>query len=238
MALERPGALGRRVEDALELVLDGRLHLRAELEPTGGEQLDAVVCEGVVGGRDHHGGESGSADSQARAGVGRTPTSTTSAPSLASPADRAACSMGPDRRVSRPIRKVVAVMVRATARPRARTRSVVSSTLAIPRTPSVPNRVLATGLPLGVLGSLACLLQAVLLRLLLPRVTGEEAGFLELGPQLGIELAEGPGDPRRKAPAWPDTPPPSMVTSMAHDSVVSVSRRGSVTIIRWVAEVK
>ena len=38
-------------------------------------------------------------------GVGRTPRSTTSAPSLASPADRAAWSSGPERRVSRPTRK-------------------------------------------------------------------------------------------------------------------------------------
>src|SRR5271165_1552666 len=132
--------------------------------------------------------------SQARAGVGRTPTSTTSAPSLARPAPRAACSMGPDLRVSRPIRKAVAVMVRAMARPRARTSSGVSSVLALPRTPSVPNQVRDTGLPLRVLGGLAGLLQAVLLGLLLPCVTGEEARLLEGAAQLGVELAQGPGD--------------------------------------------
>ena len=44
--------------------------------------------------------------------------------------------------------------------------------------------------------------------------------------------------PRRNAPAWPETPPPSSVMSMSYDSVVSARRRGSVMIIRWVAEEK
>ena len=51
------GASDRRVEDPLELLLDGRLLLGAELGPAGGEQLDAVVGEGVVGRRDDHGGD-------------------------------------------------------------------------------------------------------------------------------------------------------------------------------------
>src|SRR5271168_1949261 len=80
------------------------------------------------------------------------------------------------------------------ARPRARTTSGVSSTLATPRTPSVPNLALATRLPLGVLGSLAGLLQAVLLRFLLAGVPGQETRLLQRAAQLGIELAQGPGD--------------------------------------------
>ena len=52
----------------------------------------------------------------------------------------------------------------------------------------------ARGSALGVLRSLAGLLEAVLLRLLLARVAGEEAGLLERGPQLGVELDEGTGD--------------------------------------------
>ena len=47
---------------------------------------------------------------------------------------------------------------------------------------------------LGVLRGLAGLLEAVLLALLLARVAREEAGLLELGAQLGVELDERPGD--------------------------------------------
>src|SRR6185369_3794793 len=53
---------------------------------------------------------------------------------------------------------------------------------------------LAARSALGVLRRLAGLLEPVLLALLDPRVTGEEAGLLERGPVVGVELAEGPGD--------------------------------------------
>ena len=49
-------------------------------------------------------------------------------------------------------------------------------------------------LSLGVLRRLAGLLEAVLLAFLLPRVAGEEAGLLEVGAQLGVELDERTGD--------------------------------------------
>src|SRR5437870_766950 len=112
------------------------------------------------------------------------------------PAARAASSIGPDRRVSRPIRKGLPFWpsTRAAARPRARTSSGVSSVLATPRRPSVPNRSVMKGLALGVLRRLAGLLQAVLLALLLPRVAGQEAGLLQRGPHLGVELDQAPGD--------------------------------------------
>src|ERR1700677_3070991 len=164
------------------------------LAPPAANSLMPLSANGLWEAEMTTAGRSRVADSQASVGVGATPTSITSAPSLASPADSAACSMGPERRVSRPTRKVGAVMLRATARPRASTNSGVSSAVAMPRTPSVPHRVLATGLPLGVLGSVAGLLQSVLLRFLLPGVTGQESGLLQCGPQLGVELAQRPGD--------------------------------------------
>src|SRR5579875_130734 len=90
-----------------------------------------------------------------------TPTSSTSAPSLASPAESAACSIGPDRRVSRPTTKRLGRLpdawpkrprTLAAALPSAKTAPGASSSLAKPLTPSVPNRselALGTGPPLG-----------------------------------------------------------------------------------------
>src|SRR5437867_9606000 len=129
-------------------------------------------------------------------GVGSTPASSTSAPSEASPAARAASSIGPDRRVSRARRKGDPVPnTRAAARPRASANSGVSSTLASPRTPSVPKRRVTPGLPLGVLGRLPGLLQAVFLALLLPGVPREQPRLLHLGAQVGVERDQRPGDP-------------------------------------------
>jgi hypothetical protein len=48
-------------------------------------------------------GDASAADHHATSGVGTTPSSTTSAPSLANPAANAASSIGPERRVSRPM---------------------------------------------------------------------------------------------------------------------------------------
>src|SRR6476469_3312952 len=127
-------------------------------------------------------------------GVGSTPRSRTSAPSDASPAASAPSSMGPDSRVSRPTRKGPPSTL-APARPSATVNSGVSSTLATPRTPSVPNlsdrrRLLA----LGVLRRLAGLLQAVLLALLLTRIAGEKAGARQRDAHFGIESDEGSSD--------------------------------------------
>ena len=112
-----------------------------ELGAAGAEQLDAVVVEGVVGGRDHR-------RRQPRAlGAGRPPRRWAARPGrprrpprTARPADSAACSSGPERRVSRPTRKAGAGSTRAAARPRPSASSAVSSALATPRTPSVPKR--------------------------------------------------------------------------------------------------
>ena len=94
---------------------------------------------------------------------------------------------------------------RAAARPRASTSSGVRSRFATPRTPSVPNFSMheedaqthcerGRDQRLRVLRSLAGLLEAVLLGLLLTGVAREEAGLLEGGAQLGVELDERPGD--------------------------------------------
>src|SRR5262245_55920750 len=132
----------------------------------------------------------------ATAGVGATPRSSIETPSLAKPAHNAACNIGPEIRVSRPTAIVDAPSTRAAARPSASTSSGVRSTLATPRTPSVPNRSVTRRLrlPLGVLRRLAGLLEAVLLRLLLARVAREEAGLLDLRARLRVELGERTGD--------------------------------------------
>src|SRR5581483_1504720 len=144
-------------------------------------------------------------------GVGRTPASTTPAPSAASPAASAASSIGPDRRVSRASTNGrSAPSTRAAARPSASASSGVSSTLARPRTPSVPKRSVtgrpARRLPLRVLRRLAGLLQAVLLAFLLPGVAGQQPRLLHRGPEVGIERHEGPGDPEPQRPGLPAHP--------------------------------
>src|SRR5688572_2294073 len=103
-------------------------------------------------------------------------------------------TMGPDRRVSRPTTYGTSVpSTCATARPSAVTSSGVSSVLAMPRMPSVPNsrvtglRAPGRGSALRVLGCLAGLLQPVLPALLLARVAHEEARLLERGAQLVVE---------------------------------------------------
>src|SRR5215210_6899499 len=151
-------------------------------------------------------GRPSAADSQATPGVGSTPTSTTSAPSVARPADRAACSRGPEMRVSRPTRNGPSPRTRAAARPRARTNSGVSSALAMPRTPSVPNRSVTgrlLALALGVLGCLPGLLQAVLLAFLLAGVSGQEPGPLEGAPQLLVDVHQATGDAQAKGAGLP-----------------------------------
>jgi len=51
-----------------------------------------------------------------------------------------------------------------------------------------------TQLPLGELEPLACALLAVLLALMFPRVTSQQAGFLERSTQFGIELDQSARD--------------------------------------------
>src|SRR5262245_52914265 len=104
-----------------------------------------------------------------------------------------ACSMrAPDARVSRPITNSRGPSTRATARPRASTKSSLRSASALPRTPSVPKRstTRARELALRVLRCLARLLEAVLAALLLARVTFEQAGLLQDGSRVGVERRE------------------------------------------------
>src|SRR5437763_14498343 len=137
-----------------------------------------------------------------------TPASTTSAPSAARPAASADSSMGPDRRVSRASTKGrSAPRTRAAARPSANASSGVSSTLARPRTPSVPKRsIRERGLALRVLRRLAGLLEAVLLALSGPGVPSEEACLLDRRPQIGVEGHEGPGNTEPHGPRLPAHP--------------------------------
>src|SRR6516165_7025502 len=100
---------------------------------------------------------------------------------------------------------------RAAARPRASTSSGVSSALAIPLTPSVPNfRVTAArfeGSALGVLRGLAGLLQAVLLGFLLARVASQKPGPLEGEAQVRFELGERPRDSKPEGTCLTRHPP-------------------------------
>ena len=157
-------------------------------------------------------------------GVGSTPRSTESAPSEARPGGEGGVQQrAGDPGVATDRARGRRPRTWAAARPRARASSGVSSVLAGPRTPSVPNAShgvprrrapsprddrTATGLeaPAGsgcagweprsalrVLRSLAGLLEAVLLGLLLAGVAGEEPGRLERRPRLGVELDEAHG---------------------------------------------
>src|SRR5262245_37754820 len=142
---------------------------------------------------------------KATAGDGATPSRRTSTPADVNPAMRAASSIGPDRRVSRPTTMRSMRNTLAEARATARATSAVSSVLATPRMPSVPKRSPVMGAAgeasaLRVLRRLAGLLQAVLLALLLARVTRQESGLLERRPQFGVELVERPGDPHAQRP--------------------------------------
>src|SRR2546430_925733 len=112
-----------------------------------------------------------------------------------------------------------ATSTRAAAAATDRASSGVRSPLASPRTPSVPNsraikgylsgeasgRIVARAFrehaspnpivsALAVLGRLAGLLQTVLLALLDPRVTGEEAGLLQRLPGVAVPLDQRAGD--------------------------------------------
>src|SRR5262245_35526905 len=133
--------------------------------------------------------------SNAIAAVGATPSRTTSTPSDDSPATNAASSIGVEIRLSPPTTAVAAPSTRAAARPRSSASEAVSSLLARPRTPSVPNCTPdPPGSALGELLRLTGLDEPVLLALLLPRIAGEEAGLLEDDPLLGIDLRQRPGD--------------------------------------------
>ena len=129
------------VELGLEVGLDGV----GELDPAGGEELDAVVAEGVVRGRDHRArARRGRRTPRRRSGVGTTPSDLDGrARRRPGRAARAASMRGPDARGSRPItkpdRRPGAEHRRRGAARAPTTRSSVSSS-AGPRTPSVPKR--------------------------------------------------------------------------------------------------
>src|SRR5215467_9463239 len=148
-----------------------------------------------------------------------TPRRSTSTPAPARPATTAASRNSPEARGSRPTTATSRAAGAAAARMSCSTpaaavaRSMASlpvrSSPATPRTPSVPKsrpmlRSPAVGVPLspemseprfpvlalGVLRSLPCLLQTVLLALGDPGVAGQEACPLERGPVLGIHQGQ------------------------------------------------
>src|SRR5215469_12494099 len=152
-----------------------------------------------------------------------TPSRRTSTPELASPATTAASRKSPDARESRPITATgrpgppgpsgpsgrcadggASTGTAATARSRAS--RAVRSRPATPRTPSVPKIRPISGLSgtsgrlaLGVLRCLAGLLEAVLLPLLDPRVSGEEPCLLQRRAVLRVheDQRAGHAEPQR-----------------------------------------
>ena len=100
----RRAGFGHLGGEGTQLVFDLQLELLGDLATAGREQLDPVVAERVVARRDHRAGRAPlRGEVRDSPGVGITPQSDTSAPSAQSPATSAASSIGPDRRVSRPI---------------------------------------------------------------------------------------------------------------------------------------
>src|SRR6516165_2916541 len=138
-----------------------------------------------------------------------TPSRSTSTPELASPATTAASRKSPEARESRPSTAtgrlspaVAGVSTGTAAMAKSIASRAVRSCPATPRTPSVPKiRPMSVGprtsqrLALGVLRSLAGLLEAVLLPLRRPRVAGEEAGLLQRRPVLRVDERERPRQP-------------------------------------------
>ena len=105
---------------------------------------------------------------------------------------------GPERRVSRPITTRSPPSTRAAARPRARASSGVSSVLATPRTPSVPKRRAMRRARrdqrLEYCGALRAFLRPYFLLSFSRASRVRRPAFFSVGPQLGIELDERPGD--------------------------------------------
>ena len=165
----------------------------------------------------------------ATAGVGTTPSWTTSAPALASPAETAASSSSPEGRVSRPTTTVGRATGSAGHGAHADGQRQLRRQLDIGQPPDTIGAEQARHLwpagnhsatghrggrsPLAVLRCLAGLLQAVLLALLDPGVAGEEAGLLQAGRWSSSMAMRARAMPRRSAPACPDVPPPRRVAS-------------------------
>ena len=175
-----------------------------QLVAAAAEQLDAVVGHRVVAGRDHdaevgagraRSGRPARASARRRRAAPRPRrwSGRRRPPPPASPRWRGGHGRRPRRDVEVPSRSA---RTPAAARATERASSGVRSALARPRTPSVPKRRPngACRSALGVLGRLAGLLEPVLLALLDPRVTGEEAGLLEGRTVVGLDLDEGAGD--------------------------------------------
>ena len=111
----------------------------SSLRPPGAKNLMPLSPKGLCDAEIMAAATPSALDRWATPGVGSTPMSTTDAPSDARPALSAAASSGPDRRVSRATSQRPAPMARTAARPSETASSGVSSVLATPRTPSVPN---------------------------------------------------------------------------------------------------
>ena len=206
----RPAAHGRaagrrrgRPASGLELGLDRPPPTSAvSLVPPGAEELDAVVGEGVVGGRDHRRRAGpGARRTRPRRGWGgrrgrrrrrpRWPGRPRGRPGGAGP------SAGCPGRPGRP----AAGSTRAAARPRASASSAVSSALATPRTPSVPKRRLGhPATAWSTAGALRAFFRPYFLLSFSRASRVRRPARLRRRAQLGVELDEGPGDAQAQRP--------------------------------------
>ena len=199
-----PAPVGRGA-GVVQAGLDRLLERVGELVPAGGEELDAVVRHGVVRGGDHHaevGAERRDEERDRRGGQHAD-----AAPRRRRP------RRGRRRRRPRASRRWPAgrARPRATGRcDRSRSASTRAADADEPRRrapgsgarrwPGRGRRRCRTDVAaprrsaLAVLGSLAGLLEAVLLALDDPRVTGQEAGLLQRRAVLGVGLDQRAGD--------------------------------------------
>ena len=191
--------------------LDRGLDGVGQLVPAPAEQLDAVVGHRVVARRDHDAevGVRRRAVRNASAGVGTTPTRSTSAPALVRPATTAASSISPLARGSRPTtatgREVPSRSARTPAAARAteRASSGVRSALARPRTPSVPKRRPneAAGQRLEYWGALRAFLSPYFFRSLTRGSRVRKPAFLRAGRSSISTSMRARAMARRSAPA-------------------------------------
>ena len=221
------------------------LDVVGELAAARREQLDAVVGERVVRRRDHRRPARRARWHRcATAGVGSTPSSSTSTPSLRHAGrERRFEQVGPTPRVSRPTRQP-----RRAEHPR---RGAAERAGRARGQLGVGDAAHAVGAEAQVMrrrgdrarrqrfeycGALRAFLRPYFLRLLLAGVTGQEAGPLERRAQSRgrARRARGRcrGAGRRPGPM---TPPPSSVASTSYDSSALVDRSGSEATMRCVA---
>ena len=173
----------------------------AELGAPGGEELDAVVAEGVVGGGDDGGGHvPGRPTARPAPGWGARPRRPRRRPRWPGRPRGRPGAWGPTGGCPGRPGRSAAASIRAAARPEGEDQ--LGGQIGVGDAPDAVGAEpgSATGYRLEYWGALRAFFRPYFLRLLLPGVTGEESGLLERGPQLGVELEQRPGDAQAERP--------------------------------------